>query len=85
MVIKSPPGAGILVATGKLGVDAGSAAGFDIYSDLARGVTVGNHAFASLHVSGKSRFYHINLTTGRATSFGAFDDSVVDIAVPVRQ
>ena len=85
VVIQSPPGAGILVATGKLGVDAGAAAGFDIYSDLAGGVTVANHAFASLPVNGKYRFYHINLTTGQATSFGAFDDAVVDIAVPLKQ
>jgi hypothetical protein len=36
-------------------------------------------------VNGKHGFYHINLTTGRATSFGAFDDAVVDIAVPLKQ
>ena len=84
VVIQSPPGAGILVASGKLGVDAGAAAGFDIYSDLIAGVARENHAFASLQVNGKYRFYRINLTTGRASSSGAFDDAVVDIAVPVR-
>ena len=34
VAIQSPPGNGILVATGKLGVDAGRRAGFDIYSLL---------------------------------------------------
>ena len=40
VVVQSPPGNGILVATGKLGVDAAAASGFDIYSALANGVTV---------------------------------------------
>ena len=84
VVIQSPPGAGILVATGKLGVDADATAGFDIYSDLVAGVTRENYAFASLQVNGKYRFYRINLTTGRATSSGAFDEAVVDIAVGVK-
>ena len=34
IVIQSPPGIGILVATGKLGVDAGAVSGLDIYSQL---------------------------------------------------
>lgn len=34
IVIQSPPGNGILVATGKLGIDAGPSAGFDIYSQM---------------------------------------------------
>jgi hypothetical protein len=85
VVIQSPPGNGILVATGKLGVDAGAQAGFDIYSQLAGGVTVANVPFATLMVNGKYRFYFINLTTGLATSLGSFDEAVVDIAVPLNQ
>ena len=85
VVIQSPPGAGILVATGKFGVDAGPQAGFDIYSLGARGTTSANLAFASLIVNGKSGFYRIVLTTGSAVRLGTFDEMVVDIAVPLNQ
>ncbi len=85
IAIQSPPGNGILVATGTLGVDAGAVTGFDIYSRLERGVTVSNHAFASLVVNGTYVFYQIHLTTGRAIRLGALGDGVVDIAVPLRQ
>jgi Domain of unknown function (DUF4394) len=85
IVVQSPPGNGILAATGKLGVDAGSPAGFDIYSRRVGGVTVANRAFASLIVDGKSGFYRINLATGRATRLGGLDDMVVDIAIPLNQ
>ena len=85
VVIQSPPGNGILVATGKLGVDVGAAAGFDIYSQLVGGIAVGNVPFATLAVNGKYRFYVINVTTGRATSLGSFEQEVVDIAVPLNQ
>jgi hypothetical protein len=85
VVIQSPPGNGILVATGTLGVDADSAVGFDIYSRLVGGVTVSNSAFASLLVNGTCGFYHIGLLTGKAISLGTFDESVVDIAIPLNQ
>ena len=85
VVIQSPPGNGILVATGKLGVDAGSASGFDIYSHLSGGVTVANVPFATLLVDGKYRFYFVELTTGLATSLGSFYEAVVDIAIPLNQ
>ncbi len=85
VVIQSPPGNGILVSTGKLGVDAAAASGFDIYSLLEDGVTVGNAMFATIAVNGKYRFYSINLTTGQAFSLGRFDEAVVDIAIPLNQ
>jgi hypothetical protein len=85
IVIQSPPANGILVATGKLGVDAAAAAGFDIYSLLVNGVTVANYPFATLSVNGKYRFYTLNLTTGQAFSLGTFDEAVVDIAIPLNQ
>ena len=85
IVIQSPPGNGVLAATGKLGFDAGPSAGFDIYSQLVRGVTVANRAFATLSVNGKYAFYSVNLTTGRAVLIGGFDDQVVDIAVALDQ
>ena len=85
VVIQSPPGNGILVATGKLGVDAAAAAGFDVYSRLKDGVTVANDPFATLAVDGTYRFYAVNLTTGQASSLGRFDQAVVDIAIPTQQ
>lgn len=85
VAIQSPPGNGFLVATGKLGVDAAAAAGFDIYSLLGQGVTVGNFPFATLSVNGRYRFYSVNLTTGQAFSLGRLGDPVVDIAIPLTQ
>ena len=38
--------------TGKLGVDASPAIGFDVYSAIRNGTTVGVRAFASLSVAG---------------------------------
>ena len=73
------------MATGKLGFDTDLVTGFDIYSRLERGVTVSNHAFASLMTNGTRAFYSINLTTGRATRRGALDEAVVDIAIPLNQ
>jgi hypothetical protein len=85
VVIQSPPGAGLLVATGMLGVDAGSDAGFDIYSVVSGGVTVANAPFATLMSGGTYRFYFINATTGDASPLGSFHDNVVDIAIPLQQ
>ena len=85
IAIQSPPGNGILVATGKLGVDAAAMAGFDIYSLLVNGVTVANYPFATLSVNGKYRFSTVNLTTGQVFTLGRFDEAVVDIAIPLNQ
>ena len=85
VVIQSPPGNGLLVATGTLGVDAGAASGFDIYSRLEDGLSVANIAVATLSVNGTFQFYVIDLLTGKASKVGAFDDQVVDIAVPLDQ
>jgi hypothetical protein len=85
VVIQSPPGNGILVATGKLGFDADAQGGFDIYSRLVSGVTMQNRAFASLAVNKTYGFYQISLLTGAATFLGNFDEPVVDIAIPLDQ
>ena len=85
IAIQSPPGSGILVATGTLGLDADVVTGFDIYSRLERGVTVSNHAFASLMTNGRHAFYTIHLTTGRASRLGALGETLIDIAIPLRQ
>lgn len=83
-VIQSPANNGILVATGKLGIDVGFPAGFDIYSRVNNGVTVQNCAFATL-MTGTPSFYRINLLTGAATRLGSFNAFVVDIAIPLNQ
>lgn len=86
VVIQSPPGNGILVATGKLGFNAMLSGGFDIYSLIMDGVTVDNWGFATL-VTGEGRrlFFAVNLTTGKAGDLGAFNEAVVDIALPLAQ
>ena len=85
VVIQSPPGNGILVATGQLGFDTGSQAGFDIYTDLSDGVALSNRAFASLWVNGHYGLFEIDLLTGSADHVGAFDETIVDIAIDLNQ
>ncbi len=85
VAIQSPPGNGILVATGTLGIDAAPQAGFDIASRLLHGVTVLNGGFAALVVNGTAGFYHINTSTGHATLIHHFRVPVVDIAVSLDQ
>jgi Domain of unknown function (DUF4394) len=88
IAIQSPPNDGTLAATGKLGVDAQLQSGFDIYSELRDGVTVGVHAFASLTLSdGGTAFYKVTLSTGNAKVRRGFDSSnqVIDIAIPLDQ
>ena len=60
VVIQSPANSGILAPTGKLGVDSGLPAGFDIYSRLNNGVTEENCGFASLTAGNTSGFYQIS-------------------------
>ena len=85
VVIQSPPGNGILAATGKLRFDAGAVAGFDIYSRLVRNVSVSNHALAALVSHGAQSLYQIELTTGRTIRLGALGAAVIDIAIPLKQ
>ena len=91
--IQSPPNDGSLVATGKLTVDAGPTVGFDNYTQLRKGVAVGNNAFATLVVNGTTGFYRINLLAGTAILIDNFSrdktddfsDPVIDIAIPLKQ
>jgi Domain of unknown function (DUF4394) len=85
VAIQSPPNAGSLVATGQLTVDPDTAVGFDFYTDLRDDVAFNNRGFASLVVGGVSGFYRVNVLTGQAIHIGTFDDSVVDIAIPLDQ
>jgi hypothetical protein len=86
IVIQSPPNDGNLVATGQLGVDAGAAAGFDVYTVLGPdGMAADNVGLATLSVGGTSGLYRIELLTGAATPLGPLGDAVVDLAIPLSQ
>jgi hypothetical protein len=82
-VIQAPANAGSLSPTGKLGVDAAGAVGFDIYSELRDGTTRSLTSRASIATAdGSTQLYDVDLLTGRATSLGRFARPVVDIAIP---
>jgi Domain of unknown function (DUF4394) len=87
IVVQSPANGGQLAATGKLLVDAGPVAGFDIYSRTGSGTTQGNQAFASISVLGRYSLYKVNLLTGQASRIGSFRPAtqVADIAIPLNQ
>ena len=85
VALQSPPNAGSLAATGKLGVDAGAQVGFDIYSRIVNGGTQSNLGFAAVTMGDVSRFYSVNLLTGRLTFMGRFATQVIDVAVPLAQ
>jgi hypothetical protein len=85
IAIQSPPNAGSLVPTGKLGVDTGADVAADIFSKVRRGTTVANTAYAALSTPDGSSFHYVDLLTGRATATGGFSygNQVVGIAIPL--
>ncbi len=85
VVLQSPANTGSLAATGKLTVDAGADAGFDIYSTVRRGRAVGAKGFASLSVGGAYRLYAVNLLTGEVDDRGRFPYPVTDLAIKLKQ
>ena len=85
VALQSPPATGVLAATGKLGLDVGGDVGFDIYSRIVNGRTQSNLGFAVVSMADVSRFYSVNLLTGRLTFMGRFATPVIDVAVPIGQ
>jgi Domain of unknown function (DUF4394) len=87
VAVQSPANAGSLAPTGKLGVDAGTSAGFDIYSKLRGGKATSATGLATLQVGGRSRLYQVALLSGEATLVGTFPDrhQVVDLAIALDQ
>lgn len=83
--IQSPANAGTLALVGKLRADAGSDAGFDIYSTVRDGRSVAVQGWATLTVNGSSRLYFVNLATGQASDRGSFGRSVTDLAIGLNQ
>lgn len=80
--IQSPANAGTFAPVGALGVDAGSAAGFDIYTP-GTGSASGVTALATLDVNGGYGLYRIDVLTGKAERLGELAEAVTDIAVPL--
>ncbi|MFI9757876.1 DUF4394 domain-containing protein [Streptomyces sp. NPDC051963] len=82
--VQSPANAGNLAPTGKLGVDAGPSAGFDIYTSTRSGA---NTAYGVFKVGGAQRLYRVDLLNGSVTRAGTFDGgrAVVDLALPLKQ
>lgn len=85
VVLQVPANAGTLSPTGKLGVDAGGNAGFDIYSTIRDGRTVAVQGFATLSSNNRYRLYSVNLLTGEVSSRGSFPYPVTDIAIALNQ
>ncbi len=90
LVLQSPPNAGGLAPIGNLGVDTGTNAGFDLYSEVAVApsgatTTTGVVGWASLDVGGSTALYSITPFSGRAQLVGNFDTDVVDISFPLQQ
>lgn len=88
VALQSPPNAGTLAATGKLGMDVAAVAGFDIYNRVRDGASVGAEALAVLGMAGAdAALYSVDLLTGKATARGTFarGDQVSDIAIPLNQ
>lgn len=87
VVLQSPANSGLLASTGKLTVDAGAEAGFDIYSRLKDGRTKEATGFATLSVDGRYKLFKINLLTGEAKRQRGFpiNKQVVDVALDLDQ
>ena len=85
VVLQVPANAGTLSPTGKLGIDAGANAGFDIYSTIRDGRTVAVQGFATLATNNRYRLYSVNLLTGEVSSRGSFPYAVTDIAIGLNQ
>jgi hypothetical protein len=86
VAIQAPANAGALSPTGKLGVDAASPVGFDIYSSLRYGTTAGLRPLATFAgPDGKTNLYRVDLLAGRVSPVGTFRVPVVDIAIPTDQ
>ncbi len=85
VALQAPPNNGTLAATGKLGVDAGLVAGFDVYSYLRNGASIFNRGFAALKVGSTTGLYRVDPLIGQANLAGQFRQDVVDIAVPLNQ
>ncbi|MGH3933834.1 MAG: DUF4394 domain-containing protein [Pseudonocardiaceae bacterium] len=85
IVIQSPANSGQTAATGKLTVDAGPVAGFDIYSIASGGAITDQVGYGVLEVNDQYGLYRITLFSGKAELVGDLGRGVVDLAIPLNQ
>lgn len=87
VVIQAPANAGLLSAAGKLRVDAGTEAGFDIYTKIRDGRAFENEGYATLSVDGSYQLYKVRLLTGEVQRTRGFSDNaqVVDLTLLLDQ
>lgn len=86
--IQSPANAGTLAPTGKLGINAAAASGFDIYSTLKGGHSRSNVAFAALSNGTRSSLYKVDLLDGSLKSLGQFAKNrgqIIGLTLPLNQ
>ncbi|PRY44564.1 DUF4394 domain-containing protein [Umezawaea tangerina] len=82
VLIQSPANNGTLAATGSLTVDAGTNAGFDIFSVLTNGKTTSVLGFATLVApNGTASLYSVNLLSGDVSAIGQFPLPFTDLAI----
>ncbi|ACU36855.1 DUF4394 domain-containing protein [Actinosynnema pretiosum subsp. pretiosum] len=81
VLVQSPANNGTLAATGKLTVDAGANAGFDIHSVLSGGKAVSLLGFATLTTSTGTGLYSVNLLNGEVSLVGNFPLAFTDLAL----
>ena len=87
VALQAPANSGQLSPIGKLGLDAASDAGFDIYARIRDGRAIDATGYATLSVGDRAALYRISLITGRAEKVGAFPGKarVIDLALPLNQ
>ncbi|WP_035753540.1 DUF4394 domain-containing protein [Parafrankia discariae] len=87
VAVQSPANNGFLAPTGNLGPAVDPGAGFDIYSTISNGRSVGSSGYAALSVGGVHTLYSVELLSGRAQSLGRFpvNSQVFDLAFPLNQ
>ncbi len=86
--IQSPANAGNLAATGKLGINAAAASGFDIYSTLKNGQSRSNVGYAALSNGTRSSLYKVDLLDGCLNSLGKFANNkgqIIGLTLPLNQ
>jgi hypothetical protein len=86
--IQSPANAGTLAPTGKLGIDAAAASGFDIYSTLRGGQARSNVGYAALSNGTRSSLYKVDLLDGSLKSLGQFSTKkgqIIGLALQLNQ
>ena len=87
VVLQSPANSGLLSATGKLTIDAGTEVGFDIYTKVKKGRAFDADGYAVISVDGDYGVYKVRLFTGEVKKTRGFSDKnqVVDLALRLNQ